>query len=143
MTPVDFYVDGACAGMHLSERHRRCGAGIVGIAGGSRRTWSVPLPGAVTNNQAELLAVEMALAFLTRPVKRAVTVYSDSAYVVGVLGGDKTARVNLEQVARIRALMERCGAITFRHLAGHAGHPEQEEADTLARAACNITACFP
>ena len=55
---ITFYTDGACSGNHRSGRMGRMGAGIVGIADGHHREWSVPL-GPGTNQMAELLAVSV------------------------------------------------------------------------------------
>ena len=97
-----------------------------------------------TNNQMELMAAIMALETLERP--SALTVVTDSAYVKnGVTGwifgwkrnGWKTAAKkpvkNAELWQRLDAAQARHD-VTWEWVKGHAGHPENERADALARA---------
>ncbi|MFY0680817.1 MAG: ribonuclease HI [Thalassovita sp.] len=97
-----------------------------------------------TNNQMEMMAAIMALETLERP--SAVTVVTDSAYVKnGVTGwifgwkrnGWKTASKkpvkNVELWQRLDAAQTR-HQVTWEWVKGHAGHPENEKADELARA---------
>jgi ribonuclease HI len=141
--PVEFYVDGACAGNHGQSSLRRAGAGIVGVGPRYCRTWSVPLPEASTNNQAELLAVLYALSYVRRPEQCDVTIYTDSAYAEGVCSGAKQPTANAAIVARIRELAGQCGAFAIRRVRGHAGDPLNVKADKLARAACKVAPRFP
>ncbi|MCR9150033.1 MAG: ribonuclease HI [Rhodobacteraceae bacterium] len=97
-----------------------------------------------TNNRMELLAAITALETLSRPSE--ITVVTDSAYVKnGVTGwihgwkrnGWKTA--DRKPVKNID-LWQRLDSAQARHdvrwewIKGHAGHPENERADELARA---------
>lgn len=97
-----------------------------------------------TNNRMELLAAIHALESLTRA--SAVTVVTDSAYVKnGVTGwihgwkrnGWKTAA---KKPVKNADLWQRLDAAQAQHdvhwewVKGHAGHPENERADELARA---------
>ncbi|MEC3862918.1 ribonuclease HI [Mesobacterium sp. TK19101] len=97
-----------------------------------------------TNNRMELMAAIMALETLDRP--SALTVVTDSAYVKnGVTGwifgwkrnGWKTAAKkpvkNAELWQRLDAAQAR-HTVTWKWVKGHAGHPENERADELARA---------
>ena len=97
-----------------------------------------------TNNQMELLAAIHALEALARPSK--ITIVTDSAYVKnGVTGwifgwkknGWKTAAKkpvkNAELWQRLDAAQARHD-VTWEWVKGHAGHPENERADELARA---------
>ena len=99
---------------------------------------------ATTNNRMELLAAISALESLTRPSK--ITVVTDSAYVKnGVTGwihgwkknGWKTAA---RKPVKNEELWKRLDSAQARHdviwewVKGHAGHPENERADELARA---------
>ena len=97
-----------------------------------------------TNNQMELLAAINALEALDRPSK--ITIVTDSAYVKnGVTGwifgwkrnGWRTAAKkpvkNVELWQRLDAAAERHD-VTWEWVKGHAGHPENERADELARA---------
>ena len=97
-----------------------------------------------TNNRMELLAAITALESLTRA--SAITIVTDSAYVKnGVTGwifgwkrnGWKTS--NKKPVKNVD-LWQRLDEAQIRHdvtwewVKGHAGHPENERADELARA---------
>lgn len=97
-----------------------------------------------TNNRMELLAAINALEALDRP--SALTVITDSAYVKGgVTGwihgwkknGWKTSnRKPVKNVDLWRQLDEAQARhqVTWEWVKGHAGHPENERADELARA---------
>ncbi|MCA0941491.1 ribonuclease HI [Yangia mangrovi] len=97
-----------------------------------------------TNNRMELMAAISALEALSRPSK--ITVVTDSAYVKnGVTGwihgwkrnGWKTAAKkpvkNAELWMRLDEAQKRHD-VTWEWVKGHAGHPENERADELARA---------
>lgn len=97
-----------------------------------------------TNNRMELMAAISALETLTRP--SALTITTDSAYVKnGVTGwihgwkrnGWKTADrkpvKNVDLWQRLDAAQAR-HKVTWAWIKGHAGHPENERADELARA---------
>ena len=98
---------------------------------------------ATTNNRMELMAAISALESLTRP--SAITVVTDSAYVKnGVTGwihgwkrnGWKTASKkpvkNVELWQRLDDAQAR-HTVSWEWVKGHAGHPENERADELAR----------
>jgi ribonuclease HI len=100
---------------------------------------------ATTNNRMELLAAIAALESLTRPSE--ITIVTDSAYVKnGVTqwihgwkrNGWRTAQ---KEPVKNAELWQRLDAAQSRHrvrwqwIRGHAGHPENERADALARAA--------
>ena len=100
---------------------------------------------ATTNNRMELMAAIAALEALTRPSR--VVIWTDSGYLKGGItgwikgwkkNGWKTAG---KQPVKNRDLWERLDALCARHevqwrwLKGHAGHPLNERADALARAA--------
>ena len=97
-----------------------------------------------TNNRMELLAAINALETLDRPSQ--ITVVTDSAYVKnGITGwlfgwkknGWKTASKkpvkNAELWQRLDTAQSR-HSVTWKWVKGHAGHPENERADELARA---------
>jgi ribonuclease HI len=97
-----------------------------------------------TNNRMELLAAINALETLERPTD--ITVITDSQYVQnGVTGwmfgwkknGWKTAAKkpvkNVDLWKRIDEAQQR-HTVTWKWVKGHAGHPENERADELARA---------
>ncbi|HLS68657.1 MAG TPA: ribonuclease HI [Kiloniellales bacterium] len=136
---VEAFTDGACSG--------NPGPGGWGavlrwrghekeISGGEEAT---------TNNRMELMAAIAALEALKRPTRIAVT--TDSNYLKDGItkwvtswqrNGWKTAA---KKAVRNRDLWERLVAAAAPHqvewhwVKGHAGHPENERADALARAA--------
>ncbi len=137
---VVLFTDGACSGnpgpggwayllRHLSSGKEKRGSG------GEART---------TNNRMELIAVIEGLAALTRPTR--VRVVTDSQYVArgmsewvagwirkGWRRGPKGASP-VKNVELWQALVAACAQheVTFQHVAGHAGHPENEECDRMA-----------
>ena len=96
-----------------------------------------------TNNRMEMMAVIEGLTALTRPC--VVEVFTDSQYVQkGVtewLAGWKkrgwlTADKKPVKNADLWRLLEQAASphtVTWRWVRGHAGHPENERADALAR----------
>ena len=137
--PVEIHTDGACSGnpgpggwgavLRWQGRERE-------LSGGEAET---------TNNRMELMAAIAALEALKRPSR--VVVWTDSGYLKGGItgwidgwkrNGWKTAG---KQPVKNRDLWERLDALCARHavewrwLKGHAGHPLNERADALARAA--------
>ena len=99
---------------------------------------------ATTNQQMELQAAVEALKALSRPCN--ITIHSDSKYVVQGMSewihnwkakGWKTAGKkpvsNLERWQELDLLAAK-HQVTWQWIKGHAGHPENERADELARA---------
>ncbi|MBW4973926.1 ribonuclease HI [Roseovarius mucosus] len=97
-----------------------------------------------TNNRMELWAAIAALEALSRP--STITIVTDSAYVKnGVTGwmhgwkrngwrtADKKPVKNVELWQRLDEAQKR-HTVTWEWVKGHAGHPENERADELARA---------
>ena len=100
--------------------------------------------GETTNNQMELMAAISALETLDRAIT--ITVITDSSYVKDGVStwihgwkrnGWKTAAKkpvkNVELWQRMDAAQARHN-VTWEWVKGHAGHPENERADALARA---------
>ena len=99
---------------------------------------------ATTNNRMELLAAINALESLSRPSE--ITIVTDSTYVKnGVTGwlhgwkrnGWKTAAKKPVKNAELWQRLDEAQArhqVTWEWVKGHAGHPENERADELARA---------
>ena len=137
------YTDGACSGNPgpggwgalLIARE---GASVVKqreLKGGEADT---------TNNRMELLAAINALEALDRP--STLTVVTDSAYVKGGITGwmqgwkkngwktsTKKPVKNVDLWQRLETAQTR-HRVTWEWVKGHAGHPENEKADALARA---------
>ena len=129
---IHVWTDGACTG-----NPGPMGIGVVVLADGGRQELGEYL-GQGTNNIAELVAIERGLAMaaqLAPELDRPVRVYSDSAYSIGVVSMDWKAKANQELVARLRELAARFPDLTFVKVAGHAGVPENERCDELARRA--------
>ncbi len=111
------------------------------LSGGFRRT---------TNNRMEMLAVIAGLEALTEP--RAVTVYSDSRYVVdaiekgwakrwkanGWMRNKRERAVNPDLWERLLNALEKHD-VELKWVRGHAGNAGNERADKLAVAAANGT----
>ncbi|MEM9048904.1 MAG: ribonuclease HI [Pseudomonadota bacterium] len=100
---------------------------------------------ATTNNRMELMAAIAALEALERPTR--LTVVTDSAYLKGGITGwiqgwqrngwktaDRKAVKNVDLWQRLVAAAAP-HAVQWDWVKGHAGHPENERADALARAA--------
>jgi ribonuclease HI len=131
---VTFYTDGACSGNHRTGRQGRMGAGLVGIADGHRREWSIPL-GPGTNQMAELLAVQAALGKVKDRPRTHVTIITDSQYAIGCLTGGWKVVANRELVEELRPLIAECASFRMQKVLGHAGQADNERADKLAVAA--------
>ena len=134
---VVIYTDGACSGnpgpggwgaiMHFGDREKE-------LSGGEKNT---------TNNQMELMAAISALEALKCPCS--VNLYTDSAYVKDGItkwihgwkrNGWKTAAKkpvkNTDHWKRLLKALEP-HEVEWHWVKGHAGHPENERADELAR----------
>ncbi len=143
MSDLFAYTDGACSGNPGPGGwgvllQAKSDAGVVKereLSGGEPNT---------TNNRMELLAAINALESLSRP--SAITIVTDSAYVKnGVTSwihgwkknGWKTASrkpVKNEDLWKRIDAAQREHSVTWTWVKGHAGHPENERADELARA---------
>jgi ribonuclease HI len=123
---IAVWTDGACTG-----NPGPAGIGVVVIDGAERTELSEYL-GQATNNIAELTAIERGLEVVADR-SRPVFVHSDSSYAIGLLSKDWKAKANVDLVARIRALVAGFPAIRWVKVPGHAGVPENERCDQLAR----------
>ncbi len=134
---IVIYTDGACSGnpgpggwgaILMSGSHRK------EICGGEAHT---------TNNRMELLAAISALETLKNPSK--VELHTDSQYMRdgitkwiknwkrnGWRTADKSPVKNAELWQRLDEAQRR-HTMDWRWVKGHAGHPENERADALAR----------
>jgi ribonuclease HI len=130
---LEVWTDGACSG-----NPGPMGIGIVVIDGIWREEIGEYL-GSGTNNIAELTAIERGLEAAAKRLattSRRVQIHSDSAYAIGLLDKNWKAKANQDLVARIRRKVAAFpAAIEFVKVAGHAGVPENERCDELARVA--------
>ena len=147
MTPdVIIYTDGACSGnpgpggWAALLRHPGTGAE-------KRLTGAEP---ATTNNRMELTAALRGLEALDRDRRLQVQLVSDSEYLVKGMRewlpnwrrngwrrkvGKSTAPVKNADLWQALDAVCQVHDVTFQHVRGHAGHPENEECDRLAVAA--------
>ncbi|MFC2969394.1 ribonuclease HI [Acidimangrovimonas pyrenivorans] len=137
------YTDGACSGNPGPGGwgvllHARDGDTVVkerALSGGEAQT---------TNNRMELMAAITALETLGRPSE--ITIVTDSAYVKNGISEwlrgwkRKGWKTSTGKPVKNEDLWRRLDAAQARHkvhwewVKGHAGHPENERADELARA---------
>lgn len=138
---VLLYTDGACTGnpgpggWACILRHIKTGTERK-LSGGEGET---------TNNRMELQAVIEGLQTLKRKCR--VKVVTDSQYVqLGITQwvskwirndwrkGSKASSEPVKNAEYWKALVELCRRhdVTFQHVRGHAGHPENEECDRMA-----------
>ena len=137
------YTDGACSG---NPGPGGWGCLMIAREGGQivkQKDLNGGAP-ATTNNQMELLAAISALESLTKPSR--ITIVTDSAYVKdGITSwihgwkkrGWKTAAnkpVKNEDLWKRLDAATQAHQVTWQWVKGHAGHPENERADELARA---------
>ena len=138
MTPkVVIYTDGACRGNPGPG-----GWGAILISGGREKE----ICGgelATTNNRMELMAAIQALTTLNKPCQ--VELHTDSQYVKNGISewikgwkarGWKTADKKPVKNAELWQALEEARnrhKVTLHWVKGHAGHPENERADELAR----------
>ena len=144
MQKVTIHTDGSCLGnpgpggwaavLKLEDQDYR-----KEFAGGYKLT---------TNNRMEILAVVEALSQLQSPCE--VELYSDSKYVCdsiekrwvwgwqkkGWIKSDKKPALNVDLWKRLLPLLA-THKVRMRWLKGHAGHPENERCDELAREAAS------
>ncbi len=142
MPEIHAYTDGACSG---NPGPGGWGVLLVAREGGRVLKERALSGGAAdtTNNRMELLAAIHALEALERPSR--ITIVTDSAYVKNGItswlhGWKKNGwRTAAKKPVRNEDLWRRLDEAASRHdvrwewVKGHAGHPENERADALAR----------
>jgi len=64
---------------------------------------------------------------------RKVRIYTDSSYSIGVLSKGWKAKANQDLIARIRRRLTERPNVEFVKVSGHAGVPDNERCDELAR----------
>lgn len=134
------YTDGSCLG-----NPGKGGYGVILVFGGKRRELSAGFT-RTTNNRMEMLGVIEGLKCLKKPC--GVDLYTDSQYVAKAIeekwlanwqkNGWKTAQKKAvknkdlwQEMAEVLAIHD----VKFHWVKGHAGHPENERCDELARTA--------
>lgn len=122
------YADGACSGNPGSGGWA---ALLIHPASGSEKILTGGEP-YTTNQRMELLAVVRALEALKVPCY--VVVRTDSQYVVGTMTQGWRRRAHADLWARLDELC-RVHEVRFEWVRGHAGDPQNERVDKLARAA--------
>ncbi len=138
-TRIEIFCDGACSGNPGPGGYGailRYGKTVKELSGGERET---------TNNRMELTAAITALEALTRPCSVVLT--TDSQYLVkgmkewlagwirkGWINSRKEPVLNRDLWERLAALAK-VHRIRWAWVRGHAGHPENERCDELARGA--------
>ena len=134
MKQVEIYTDGACSGNPGPGGWGvilRSGAHEKELFGGEADT---------TNNRMEMLAVIKALEALKS--KSRVDLYTDSTYVqkgvtewmAGWKAKNWPAKIKNQDLWKRIDVLVCQHEVTFYWVRGHAGHPENERADALARA---------
>jgi ribonuclease HI len=129
---VHVWTDGACSG-----NPGPMGIGVVVVAGDRRKEHGEYL-GKGTNNIAELTAIRRGLEIaeaLLPGQDFAVRVYTDSSYAIGLLSQGWKAKANQALVAELRDFLQGFRNLRMIKVAGHAGVPENERCDVLAREA--------
>lgn len=140
MKKVEIYTDGACSGNPGPG-----GWGAVLIYGSHRKEISGG-EAQTTNNRMEIMAVIRGLEMLKEPCE--VALFSDSRYVVDAIEkkwavrwqqnnwmrNKKEPALNADLWEIMLALLKK-HRVTFHWVKGHAGHPENERCDELARTA--------
>jgi len=136
---IEIYTDGACRG------NPGPGGWAALLQTGKREKELNGAEPLTTNNRMELTAVIRALEALKRPAR--ARVYTDSEYVRRGITEWLTAwksrgwRTAARKPVKNQDLWERLDELAARHeiewhwVRGHAGHPENERADALARGA--------
>ena len=85
-----------------------------------------------TNNIAELTAIFRVLEIVEDPSQK-LLIHTDSEYSIGVLSRGWKAKANKELIKKIRSRLSKFTNIEFVKVKGHAGVPENELVDDLAR----------
>ena len=129
---IDVWTDGACSG-----NPGPMGIGVVVLVKGRRREHGEYL-GIGTNNIAELVAIERGLDLAVKEGgdrSHPIHVHTDSGYSIGVLSKGWKAKANQELIARVRGVLGELPHVRLVKVPGHAGVPENERCDELAREA--------
>ena len=126
---LQVWTDGACSG-----NPGPAGAGALIRERGTVVHEISQYLGEGTNNVAELMAILLGLQFVSDRT-RAIDVMTDSSYCVGLLTKNWKAKANQELIAELRSEVAKFTDLRFVKVPGHAGVPDNERADELAREA--------
>ena len=140
MKEITLFTDGACSGNPGPG-----GTGTILIYKNNRKEISRGYQ-QTTNNRMEMLSVIIGLETLNQPCR--VALYSDSRYVIDAIEkgwarrwqqnnwkrNKKEYALNTDLWEQLLTLLEK-HEVTCHWVKGHAGHPENERCDELARAA--------
>ena len=121
---ISIYTDGACVGNPGPG-----GWAAIIVQDGGKHALS-GREEKTTNNRMELLAAIKGLDATAQGSE--VTVYSDSQYLVNTMTRGWKKKANQDLWARLDEAVER-RRVKWQWVRGHSGHPENEEADALAR----------
>ena len=120
---INIYTDGSCQGnpgrggwaaIVVDDEGRRV------LSGSEMRT---------TNNRMELVAAIRGLDSVPRDAS--ATVHSDSQYLVNTMTRNWKRKANVDLWAQLDTLTS-SREVKWQWVRGHAGHPENEEANTIA-----------
>jgi len=132
---VEIYTDGSCDANHPQKPMGYAAVLRAVDKDGNLLKRQVIVDGAFrgTSQIAEIRAVKIGLQALTKS-NMEVIIYTDSQYVAGIWSGNKV-NANHQEINNMRAegINHR---ITVKHLRGHSGHPENEEAHNNAKEMC-------
>ena len=131
---INIYTDGSCQGnpgrggwaaIVVDDEGRRV------LSGSEMRT---------TNNRMELVAAIHGLDAV--PKNASATVHSDSQYLVNTMTRNWKRKANLDLWAQLDSLTS-SRDVKWRWVRGHAGHPENEEANTIAGRESGVATSAP
>ena len=125
-------VDGAC--LRNGQANPSAAAAAILKYRGNRKAVAEFI-GQSTNQRAEIIAAAVGLETLTQPCR--VTLRSDSRYVVQTMTGNFRRKTNLDCWTRLDNA-KKLHEVTYEWIEGHTGDPDQEAADTLARAVAKL-----
>nr|GAT50953.1 predicted protein [Mycena chlorophos] len=141
---LEVYVDGSC--FNVGTPMAAAGAGIYTGFCGSPWSRSLRVPGAQTNNRAELFAILAVVA--DTPLKYALSIWSDSMYAIRTIThlGPKLAQMgwpgpNSDVLRAIQYhIRRRPCRVTLHWVKGHANNMSNIHADELAKAGALLPA---
>ena len=131
---INIYTDGSCQGnpgrggwaaIVVDDEGRRV------LSGSEMRT---------TNNRMELVAAIRGLDEVAKDAS--ATVHSDSQYLVNTMTRNWKRKANLDLWAQLDSLTS-SRDVKWRWVRGHSGHPENEEANTIAGREAGVATSAP